>query len=502
MADPGYYLNPANLTDYFPSLRWTGQDVPSSGELAMPPPNPAAPPQGLQRAAWDATIQPMYDIGMGVGSVVGGQGWNSPEATAGFLAAIGSLPPMKAGALKSISRTAQEFQAALRAHLEGAGYHVFTPPNPNSLSKYLSVGNKSEFHSGVDPLGRVGVRISDHPGYEGNQFDFRTVGGRIDRDPEEVAAKIIEALTKNEIVPTVRTSRSGIKAYHGSPHDFDRFDISKIGTGEGAQAYGHGLYFSENPSVAQTYKYTTNMPVGMNTITARHAFRAMQDASKKGLAGEEAMSYARNRLSEQGRNAGNAEIQRSYYDAANNLEQLVSNRPGKMYEVNIDAKPEQFLDWDRPLVGQSPQVQKLANDLIGSPPTGAELYKALSEKRMPVLPPDIPGRPKGWSYIQRGDEGQPGATSTLREAGVPGIRYLDQGSRRAVELQKIIDQSISADRVRLAKQELEQIKPTSNYVLFRDDIIDILKKYGIAGLAAFGAWQGPGDVTKPKPMMQ
>ena len=33
----------------------------------------------------------------------------------------------------------------------------------------------------------------------------------------------------------------GIRAYHGSPHDFDRFDMSKIGTGEGAQAYGLSL---------------------------------------------------------------------------------------------------------------------------------------------------------------------------------------------------------------------------------------------------------------------
>src|SRR5262245_55132228 len=31
-----------------------------------------------------------------------------------------------------------------------------------------------------------------------------------------------------------------IRAYHGSPHDFERFDASKIGTGEGAQSYGHG----------------------------------------------------------------------------------------------------------------------------------------------------------------------------------------------------------------------------------------------------------------------
>src|SRR5262245_438695 len=46
----------------------------------------------------------------------------------------------------------------------------------------------------------------------------------------------------------------GIRAYHGSPHDFERFDLSKIGTGEGAQAYGHGLYFAENPKTAKAYR--------------------------------------------------------------------------------------------------------------------------------------------------------------------------------------------------------------------------------------------------------
>ena len=45
-------------------------------------------------------------------------------------------------------------------------------------------------------------------------------------------------------------STKGIKAYHSSPHDFDKFDLAKIGTGEGAQVYGHGLYFAENPAVS------------------------------------------------------------------------------------------------------------------------------------------------------------------------------------------------------------------------------------------------------------
>ena len=45
-------------------------------------------------------------------------------------------------------------------------------------------------------------------------------------------------------------------AYHGTPHIFDKFDSSKIGTGEGAQAYGHGLYFASSKEVAQHYRRT------------------------------------------------------------------------------------------------------------------------------------------------------------------------------------------------------------------------------------------------------
>ena len=48
----------------------------------------------------------------------------------------------------------------------------------------------------------------------------------------------------------------GIRAYHGSPHDFDQFSLDKIGTGEGAQAYGHGLYKAEEPDVARGYRDT------------------------------------------------------------------------------------------------------------------------------------------------------------------------------------------------------------------------------------------------------
>lgn len=42
-------------------------------------------------------------------------------------------------------------------------------------------------------------------------------------------------------------------AYHGSRFDFNQFDISMFGAGEGASGWGHGLYFSENIDDAKEY---------------------------------------------------------------------------------------------------------------------------------------------------------------------------------------------------------------------------------------------------------
>jgi N12 class adenine-specific DNA methylase len=43
-------------------------------------------------------------------------------------------------------------------------------------------------------------------------------------------------------------------AYHGTPHEVDQFSTDKIGTGEGAQAYGWGMYFASAKAVAEHYR--------------------------------------------------------------------------------------------------------------------------------------------------------------------------------------------------------------------------------------------------------
>lgn len=53
-------------------------------------------------------------------------------------------------------------------------------------------------------------------------------------------------------------------AWHGSPHDFDEFDLGAIGSGEGNQAHGWGLYFAQDKKVSKLYKEVLSKAQGSN----------------------------------------------------------------------------------------------------------------------------------------------------------------------------------------------------------------------------------------------
>ena len=77
--------------------------------------------------------------------------------------------------------------------------------------------------------------------------DFRAV----ERLTADVAKRYAENVSRYE---SGEMSFKEMTAWHGSPHDHDKFSMDKIGTGEGAQAYGYGLYFAGNRAVAEYYK--------------------------------------------------------------------------------------------------------------------------------------------------------------------------------------------------------------------------------------------------------
>ena len=62
------------------------------------------------------------------------------------------------------------------------------------------------------------------------------------------------------VADIVKNGADKIKAYHGSPHDFDKFSSEHIGSGEGAQAFGRGLYFAQREGTAKSYRDALTTP--------------------------------------------------------------------------------------------------------------------------------------------------------------------------------------------------------------------------------------------------
>lgn len=277
--------------------------------------------------------------------------------------------------------------------------------------------------------------------------------------------------------------KKGIRAFHGSPHDFDKFSLDKIGTGEGAQAYGHGLYFAENEGVAKAYRDNLSRP-----FTADGArYKKIADEASDFLA----------RVPDFGGDLDVVELKRlynlGYFEradkaTANKIIQAWDDgnirRGGRMYEVSINADPEDFLDWDKPLSQQPETVWRLFNDSlkakgietrsIGKRNDGSELVDVYQRGggSFGVFPPDrvkdVMDRPADFFPVASGKDLKENlglSEDVLREAGIPGIRYLDQGSRGAGE-------------------------GSRNYVVFDDALIEIMKKYGLFGSLGLGGASG------------
>lgn len=276
--------------------------------------------------------------------------------------------------------------------------------------------------------------------------------------------------------PAAREAVQGIRAYHGSPHDFDRFDISRIGTGEGAQAYGHGLYFAEAEGVAKAYRDQLGDYSGAVVWKGPQPPTPLQQSFIDRLSGPDvrsgrAMDVGALRVeisrmvrdAEHGMfpNAERAAKYRAELEELRRVEPMIETKPpGRMYEVQINADPEHFLDWDKPL-SQQPEAARrvLERELQSSiDPTRDQMRALMGEAPIPKLDPNV-ATPHDVIRNRRA----PGRIEdALKAEGIPGIKYLDQGSRDAGA-------------------------GSRNYVVFDDALIEILRKYGLMPPAVAGA---------------
>lgn len=209
-----------------------------------------------------------------------------------------------------------------------------------------------------------------------------------------------------------------LTAWHSSPHSFDKFDMSKVGSGEGAQAFGHGVYLAESPKVAKGYRDSTAYADVVRKIFSELPGNSSVDdvsalvANNKLSPNTSALMTALKNDDWLGFDHPSQAIRAAFkdldkFDASPSLRQAVSAY-GNTYKVDVpDSAVANMLDWDRRLMDQPYVLQKLlaAGYLPKPSMTGREFMT--SQGRTPEL--------------SRG----------LLDVGVPGVKYLDGGSRKA-----------------------------------------------------------------------
>lgn len=213
-----------------------------------------------------------------------------------------------------------------------------------------------------------------------------------------------------------------IKASHGSPHKFKKFDLEHLGTGEGAQMYGHGLYFGEGYGSPVAMRYAPRSEELENKLLAlqdlaerRQQYPAMEVYEQYMLnkTPENIEKYFADELpdypkSEQMQINNALNIARDAYQKQKGsyLYDVDLKWPDPAREASDPLGVHHLLDWDKPL-SEQPHVQKAILNSEISPEiqagAGADLYSLLG--------------------------GGEAASKKLLDMGIPGLKYLDQDSR-------------------------------------------------------------------------
>jgi hypothetical protein len=305
-----------------------------------------------------------------------------------------------------------------------------------------------------------------------------------------------------------------IPFWHGSPHKFDAFDLSKMGTGEGAQAYGWGAYGADAQDTARTYatdrsyvgRAMSGTPDGDAPWDAARIAQEAIDTQGENAAAHLAMVLrARKGLKAAGQEQENqkvldaiALIERGDVQSKANLYRGEYTWPDPAREAATPLTGEDLLQWDKPLKEQPENVKNAFKRRITEPkaidgmdmggnarlrdnrqgqadPTQSQPWVletvssngtvrfGLSQKDVDRLigGQDVSALTGAQVYQRVAAEqgGFPQASKMMNDLGIPGIRYLDGQSR-------------------------DGGSGTFNYVMFDDKGIKLLERNGkpIGGL--------------------
>ena len=258
----------------------------------------------------------------------------------------------------------------------------------------------------------------------------------------------------------------GAIAYHGTPHTIKgKFDISKVGTGEGAQAYGHGMYFAENPAVAESYKIAGAAKYGDPDAYANMIVKTYSNNPDK------ALKVLNNIMPPQGQTTFSGESRELVENAIKSIQSgtYKGKEVGNLYKVDIpDEYIPTMMDYDKPLGQQNDVVKKALNEIKKQ--ITPEMRMELGGDMNLLFGKDVtPVQFLNTMEIIHPTGGVGIGEKMLNDLGVKGIRYKDAMSRGADEGTynfvvfdpsevKILEQnSKPMTRKEIIEQELEKV---------------------------------------------
>lgn len=251
--------------------------------------------------------------------------------------------------------------------------------------------------------------------------------------PNRIKLQPVDHTPETAPMPGPNSGPMMVRGFHGTPHDFDEFSNHAIGTGEGAQSFGWGHYFAGNPKVAADYARKLGNPakpiinkmldlgdyqegddlmgVVDNAIKAGK-FTPVETRFLNALKADDWLGFdtPHEAVREAIHNRGGFELSQETKDATDALPK------GQTLEVAMKPDEHELLDWDKALHEQHPDIQKILQDKLGAVITdkpGGSFYRELAYKQ------------PGFGH----DPNYKAASEQLHSAGIPGLKFLDQGSR-------------------------------------------------------------------------
>ena len=314
----------------------------------------------------------------------------------------------------------------------------FDPADPNIASRGT-----------ILPIGRTksGEEVWTVPQIALDMFSSAQLPGAVARgyNPtfEDVAQMTLDTTVGGGLLSRAPAGALGANVWHGSPHKWmpepgfpkGRPDLTKIGTGEGVQAYGHGFYSADAPGVAKSYKENLAFKYGDRDIAE------MLYSQKNGNVDEAIKSLKTEITQYENKGWPTPEYRNQYDEALEKLEGFKTNPPdkGQLYKLDLpDEDIAKMLDWDAPLSEQPESVRDFAAHAFARETGIAPSHQNYDGMVATIRSQMDDTRKTGedlYRAVSKAHGGDQAASEALRKAGIPGLKYYDQMSRkRPIEL--------------------------------------------------------------------